>query len=99
MGRDDNGGTGLTGSSGALKVWAHFMANASERSLSYRMPDGVETHWVDEQSGFLTGKGCPNARMLPFVSGSQPRQSTNCTARKQRSGIKDWFESLFGGGN
>ncbi len=99
VGRDDNGGTGLTGSSGALKVWAHFMANASERSLSYRMPDGVETHWVDEQSGFLTGKGCPNARMLPFVSGSQPRQSTNCTARKQRSGIKDWFESLFGGGN
>merc|ERR1711923_690665 len=23
IGRDDNGGTGLTGSSGALKVWAH----------------------------------------------------------------------------
>ena len=99
MGRDDNGGTGLTGSSGALKVWAHFMASASERSLSYRMPDGVETHWVDEHNGFLTGKGCPNARMLPFVSGSQPRQSTNCTARKQGSGIKDWFESLFGRGN
>jgi penicillin-binding protein 1B len=94
IGRDDNGGTGLTGGSGALKVWAHFMAGASERSLGYRMPDGVETHWIDDQKGYLTGKGCPNARVLPFTTGSQPRQSTNCSPRK--SGIKDWFQSLFG---
>ena len=94
IGRDDNGGTGLTGSSGALKVWAHFIARASERSLSYRMPDGIQTHWVDNNSGYLTGKGCEDSRMLPFIEGSQPRQKTNCSGRS--GGIRDWFQSLFG---
>ena len=94
LGHDDNGVTGLTGSTGALKVWAHFMARASHRSLGYRMPDGIQPQWIDDQSGFLTGKGCPNARMLPFIVGSEPQQSTNCSARQ--TGIKDWFQSLFG---
>ena len=97
IGRDDNGSTGLTGGTGALKVWAHFMAQASERPLGYRMPDGMETVWIDDQSGFLTGKGCPNSRLIPFITGSEPRQSTNCAPRA--TGIKDWFQSLFGGDN
>jgi len=95
IGHDNNGGTGLTGGSGALKVWAHFMANSSKRSLRYRMPDGVETHWVTNDKGLLTGKGCPDARMLPFIAGSEPRQKTGCQA-KNTGGIVDWFQSLFG---
>jgi penicillin-binding protein 1B len=94
IGRDDNGGTGLTGGSGALRVWAHFMARASEHPLGYRMPDGIATHWVDDSSGYLTGEGCPGARLLPFVGGSEPRHSTGCSPR--RTGIRDWFQSLFG---
>jgi len=95
VGRDDNGSTGLTGSSGALKVWAHFMAQASEQSLAYRMPDGIETHWIEAGTGLLTGEGCPNAKLLPLATGSQPKQRTNCLPRRERSRIKDWFESLF----
>ncbi len=95
IGRDDNGSTGLTGGSGALKVWAHFMSRASERPLGYRMPDGMETFWIDDTNGYLTGKGCPNARLVPFITGSQPGHSTNCSDRA--SGIRDWFQSLFGG--
>lgn len=94
IGRDDNGSTGLTGSTGALRVWAHFMAQASERPLGYRMPDGMQTIWIDDQSGWLTGKGCPNSRLMPFITGSEPRQSTSCAPRA--TGIKDWFQSLFG---
>ena len=96
IGRDDNGGTGLTGSSGALRLWSHFMARASERSLGYGMPDGVELHWIDNGNGYLTGKGCPDSRMLPFVAGSEPRQRTPCSGR--RHVVKDWFQSLFSGG-
>lgn len=101
IGRDDNGSTGLTGSSGALKVWAHFMAAASERPLGYRMPDGMETFWVDDRNGYLSAKGCPNARLMPFITGSQPRQGTDCAPREtgERNGIKDWFQSLFGDDN
>ncbi len=101
IGRDDNGATGLTGSSGALKVWAHFMARASERSLGYRMPDGISAHWIDNRSGYLTGKGCPDSRILPFIEGSEPGRRTNCKPRQTQSeteekkGIKSWFQSLF----
>jgi len=95
VGYDDNAATHLTGGSGALKIWGHFMAGASKRSLSYRMPDGIETAWINNDTGRLTGEGCPDARMLPFIAGSQPRKSTGCTARKS-NGIVDWFQSLFG---
>ena len=59
------GGTGLTGGSGALKIWGHFMARASKRSLAYRMPDGIETFWIDDGNGYLTGEGCPK---LPYAA-------------------------------
>jgi penicillin-binding protein 1B len=95
IGRDDNGSTGLTGASGALKVWAHFMAAASERPLGYRMPDGIQTFWIDSNNGYITGKGCPNSRLMPFIAGSEPGRSTNCAPRKSQA--KDWFQSLFGG--
>jgi penicillin-binding protein 1B len=94
IGRDDNGVTGLTGGTGALKVWAHFMARASKLPLDYRMPDDIQTQWIDDQNGYLTGEGCPNSRMLPFITGSEPRQRTDCAPRD--SEVKDWFESLFG---
>ena len=95
IGYDNNDSTRLTGGSGALKVWAHFMARSSKRSLSYRMPDGIETLWVNNGTGRLTGEGCPDARMLPFIIGSAPSESTGCTAKKS-AGIVDWFQSLFG---
>jgi penicillin-binding protein 1B len=93
IGQDDNSATGLTGSSGALRLWAHFIARAGERSLDYRMPDGIETYWVDERDGRLTGEGCPHARLLPFTGGSEPARRTGCAPRK--TSIKDWFQSLF----
>ncbi|KAA1192057.1 penicillin-binding protein 1B [Pseudohalioglobus sediminis] len=94
MGRDDNGGTGLTGSTGALKLWSHFMARSSKRGLNYNMPEGIEVATVDSSNGYRTGTGCPNARSVPFVAGTEPRRKTNCSAKK--SGIRDWFQSLFG---
>ncbi len=95
VGRDDNAETGLTGSTGALKIWAHFMAEASQRSLAYRMPDQVAPYWIDNSNGYMTGKGCPNARMMPFIEGSEPAQRTDCSPRTNV--VKDWFQTLFGG--
>lgn len=97
LGYDDNRSTGFTGSSGALKVWAHFMARASKRPFAYRMPDGIEVIPVDTSNGLVTGRGCDNYRMLPFIEGSEPRQRTRCSGGDPGSRIRDWFESLFGG--
>ncbi|EIC20460.1 penicillin-binding protein 1B [Thiorhodovibrio frisius] len=41
VGRDNNKSTGLTGSSGALRVWGDLMANIDNQPLSDIPPDGV----------------------------------------------------------
>ncbi len=93
IGRDDNGATTLTGATGALKIWAKFMNSAAERSLIYRMPEGVEVHWIDEYSSTIRDGFCENSILLPFISGTQPAEYRKCVARD--SAKKSWFQSLF----
>ncbi|AOY88950.1 penicillin-binding protein 1B [Marinobacter salinus] len=94
VGRDDNGGTSLTGASGALPVWSRFMAQVPQHSLSPVVPDGVNYHWVNGKRQALTGEYCDNARFMPFISGSEPTQEVSCSGTLQRR-IKGWFEGLF----
>ncbi|MEM6604612.1 MAG: penicillin-binding protein 1B [Pseudomonadota bacterium] len=95
IGRDNNKPTGLTGASGALRIWGEFMAAANSRPLANPVPEGIELHRVDDSTGELTGEGCPNARLLPFVQGSHPVATTSC--RGNRGGVRNWFERLFRG--
>ena len=93
IGRDDNGETGLTGSSGALRVWGHFMAESSRTGLAYRVPEGVEHYWIDEESGKVSGKRCEGARLMPFLSGTAPTERADCITTGDR--IMEWFRDLF----
>jgi penicillin-binding protein 1B len=93
IGRDDNAATGLTGASGALRVWSHFMAAASHKSLAYRVPEGIEHYWVDEDSGKLSAGDCEGARLVPFITGSAPVKTVPCA--KQENRIIQWFRDLF----
>ena len=93
VGRDDNAATGLTGATGAARVWSRFMAGASETSLAYRVPEGIEHYWVDEASGKLSARHCEGARLLPFIEGSQPDERAPCT--KTRNRIMEWFRDAF----
>ena len=93
VGRDDNAPTGLTGASGAARVWADFMAASSRTSLAYQIPEGIEHYWVDEGSGKLSGRNCEGARLLPFIEGTQPQEQSECIKSGPR--ILDWFRELF----
>jgi len=94
IGRDDNGSTGLTGSNGALPIWADFMAASARRPLAYRMPDGIRLHWVDADSGLLSAERCPGARLMPFIEGTEPTRKSPCSGRSNP--VRDWFQKLFG---
>lgn len=94
VGRDDNGPTVLTGASGALPVWSRFMARVPQHSFSPVVPDGVDYYWVNEEEQALTDEYCDNARFVPFISGSEPKQEVSCSGSFQRQ-IKGWFEGLF----
>lgn len=93
LGRDDNGGTGLTGSSGALKVWGEFMASASYRPLDLEAPAGVVYKWIDDDSGLLSRRLCEGARYMPFIQGSAPSRRADCNGTIP--GVFQWFQGLF----
>lgn len=94
VGRDDNGPTVLTGASGALPLWSSMMSQIPQHGFSPVMPDGVQYHWVDAEAQALTGEGCANARLVPFITGSEPVMSTDCNGNIGRQ-IRSWFEGLF----
>ncbi len=79
IGRDDNGVTALTGATGALPAWTGLMAAVSREPRRARAPGGVTETWVDEVGGGLSGEGCPGARLMPFLNGTEPDYEASCT--------------------
>lgn len=97
LGRDDNKPMPLTGSSGALQVWADLISDLKPLSYENQLPPNVAYHWVDESQGLLTGEGCEGARLVPFIKGTEPQDSTHCADQPSIKGIRDWFTRLFSG--
>ena len=94
VGRDDNGPTVLSGATGALPVWARFMSLVPQHGFSPVIPEGIAYHWVNPQRLALTDEGCENARLMPFIVGSQPETEISCSGGIQRR-LRGWFEGLF----
>lgn len=78
VGRDDNKPTGLTGASGALKLWIDIMGHIPDRSLNVMQPDNIRREWVNQKNGLKTDKGCRDGVQLPFISGTEPVQTSEC---------------------
>ena len=93
LGRDDNQPTGLTGSSGALIVWADIMSNIATRPLSPPVTDKVVYHWIDQSTGLLSDANCEGAVNLAFIEGTAPQEHSACRKSQTESG--SWFKKLF----
>ncbi|OEY66520.1 penicillin-binding protein 1B [Marinobacter sp. X15-166B] len=94
VGRDDNGETSLTGATGALPIWSGFMAQVPQHGFAPVVPDGVNYHWVDPSAQALTEEYCQNARLMPFIAGSEPTQKVTCNGGLTRK-LQGWFEGIF----
>ncbi len=89
VGRDDNKPSGLTGSSGALQIWAELMRRISRQPVTLVAPDNIQMRWV--ANGLLADEHCADARYLPFVSGSEPSEYGECGAP---AGDDSWLNQL-----
>ncbi len=78
VGYDADLPTGLTGSTGALPVWARLMAGMQETSWDAPMPESLAETWVDYATGERVEKGCsqdavpiavPVGTQLPMKAG------------------------------
>jgi len=91
LGHDDQRPTGLTGASGAMRVWKRVFQDIAVSSIKLDMPDDIRMVWVDQETGLLSDKGCENAVKLPFIRGSEPTASSDCKAKAPLN----WFKKLF----
>ncbi len=98
VGRDDNKSTGVTGSSGALRLWSNLMHKVAKQPVFLSMPDAVQTVWIDTETGLKANELCAGAVRYPFVRGSEPIEDAPCvssTVNKAKTWLNDFIEETF----
>jgi penicillin-binding protein 1B len=96
LGRDDNGDSGFTGSSGPLRIWTGIMASLPQRPMRLAPPAGVELVWLDREGIRRSARGCDGAREYPMLAASVPQESSTCgKVQSVPGGVKRWFKGLF----
>ncbi len=98
VGRDDNKPTGLSGASGALRVWGDLMGALSQRPFPATRPANIEMVRIDPGNGLRAGPQCAGALELPFIIGSLPPGDGPCgNTESDESGSrwKTWFKGLM----
>ncbi len=78
LGRDDNQPVGLTGASGALKLWAGFMGKIDTQSLPLVERSSLDYKWIDYRNGRLSAEDCDSVLYLPFRRGEAPTKEAEC---------------------
>jgi penicillin-binding protein 1B len=92
LGYDDHRDTGLTGSSGAMRVWKRIFSDISTRSLKLEMPGEINRIWIDQKTGLRSEKRCENAVELPYIKGSEPQEYAGC---ETTGSPLDWLKNIF----
>ncbi len=88
IGRDDYSPTGLTGATGALRLWGDLGRRLDVQSIRARQPEGVETMLVDRESWLPSEGNCEEEIELPVVPGSGPEERAPCA---ESGGLLNWF--------
>lgn len=93
IGKDDNSPTDLTGSSGALVTWTDIFSQLSTRSLAHNPAAAIQYFWIDNETGLRSHENCRGAQLMPFISGSEPRQASSCEwlENPMKHWLRQWF--------
>ena len=102
VGRDDNKSTSLTGSTGAIRVWAETMGRIRTTPLALQSPGNIDFYFSDIQTGRLFSDQCQQGELVPFIRGGflppvipcrAPRrfQQDNNLEKVLQDGIQQFF--------
>jgi penicillin-binding protein 1B len=93
LGKDNNKPTGLTGSSGALALFADFIKRQGVVNKIENKPEGIEVTLFEQQTGNAVTQECANTVIYPAVrDGIVTYQQ--CLQKKEDP--RSWFEKIFG---
>ncbi|WDE04528.1 penicillin-binding protein 1B [Thalassomonas viridans] len=93
VGRDDNKPMGLTGSSGALVLFADFLKHQGVADKQAVMPEGIAMILFERQSGNAVTEECDNTELYPAII-LAIRVNENCL--QKRPDTRSWLELLLG---
>ena len=97
VGYDDNAPTGLTGSQGALPIWASVMSGIGPLSWQAPMPDGLEEAWVDYETGLLTDQDCGDTVAISVPRGTPLETMSGCGSASWEHftrRLREWWRLL-----
>lgn len=80
VGRDDNKSAGLSGANGALPIWISLMKQIANKAVDLIAPENIQQVWTDPSTGLLADANCPGAKQYPYINGSAPTESVDCSA-------------------
>lgn len=91
VGRDDNASTGLTGASGALRVWQALFERTGALPLKPSVPEDVQLARVAVTQGQTDV--CDTVVQLPFIDGTVPASGSVCSKRGtlRGGGLGSWL--------
>jgi len=92
LGNDDNKPVKLTGSSGALRVWADITDQQNLQSLKLNLNPDLEWLYIDRIEGGKTSKNCENSVILPFLKGTGPDFNSACNESYFERAL-NWFQN------
>ncbi len=78
LGKDDNSPINLTGSSGALLVWADIMQRQGFNAFKLDRDDSLVWQYINRFNGGLTNRGCADSVLLPFPRHLVPNKRSAC---------------------
>jgi len=93
LGKDDNAPTGLTGSSGALVLFADFIKHQGINTIESKIPEGIAQTLFEKKTGNAVTKTCDDTIGYPAIS-LGIRVQTDCLKEKEDN--RSWFEKIFG---
>lgn len=88
LGNDDNLPIGLTGASGAMRVWRAFMVDSTVESFHPVRVNQLNEIWVDLGSGAQSKAGCPNSGRVISSEAYLPEIVAPCA----RSLLQRWLD-------
>jgi penicillin-binding protein 1B len=96
LGRDDNKATKLTGSSGALVLFSHFMKKNGVENKVREVPGNIKITDFEASSGNAVSVECHEMIAYPAITTGLLIEPHCLTKKAQKAEKKSWLERIFG---